>query len=219
MLAPLDLRISESAAPEELLRHQDEDPAGVLIVAGRMAAPAASDMLREFVARAREAGFGTCKILAVHSDNSQDRLLAASGFTHAIPEPLDTAELRSTVLDLVEYVSADYAPVAKAGSPQARPDNMEDIQKTVVDQDWEEDERQPVSSEEPRESLPDWLETARPSVDEVPDRPILPGRKPTKRRQPNSQSLQKRSLKRSLPRKPDKKKDQRRTWRLAPLMP
>ena len=40
MLAPLDLRISESAAPEELLRHQDEDPAGVLIVAGRMAAPA-----------------------------------------------------------------------------------------------------------------------------------------------------------------------------------
>lgn len=174
MLAPLDLRISESAAPEELLRHQDEDPAGVLIVAGRMAAPAASDMLREFVARAREAGFGTCKILAVHSDNSQDSLLAASGFTHAIPEPLDTAELRSTVLDLVEYVSADYAPVAKAGSPQARPDNMEDIQKTVVDLDWEEDERQPVLSEEPRESLPDWLETARPSVDEVPDRPILP---------------------------------------------
>lgn len=173
MLAPLDLRISESATPEGLLRHQDEDPAGVLIVAGRMAAPAASDMLREFVARAREAGFGTCKILAVHSDNSQDRLLAASGFTHAIPEPLDTAELRSTVLDLVEYVSADYAPAAKGGSPQTMPDNMDDIQKTVVGLDWEEDE-QPVSSEEPRESLPDWLETSGPRVNEVSSRPTLP---------------------------------------------
>lgn len=166
MLAPLDLRLNESASPEELLRRQNEDPAGVLIVAGRMAAPAASDMLREFVAIAREAGFGTCKILAVHSDNSQDRLLAASGFTHAIPEPLDTAELRSTVLDLVEYVSADYAPVAKPGSAQERPEQAEGLQEDVVDLDWDEDEQKPAE----KPGLPDWQ--ARPRIDEV--RPTLP---------------------------------------------
>ncbi len=180
-------------------------------------------MLREFVARAREAGFGTRKILAVHSDNSQDRLLAASGFTHAIPEPLDTAELRSTVLDLVEYVSADYAPVAKAGSPQARPDNMEDIQKRL----WTWTGRKMSDSLFYRKSRakasrigwkrpgPAWMRSR--TGPSCPDAiwQEADGEAPAAEQPIFTEE----SLKRSLPRKPDKRKDQRRTWRLAPLMP
>ena len=180
-------------------------------------------MLREFVARAREAGFGTRKILAVHSDNSQDRLLAASGFTHAIPEPLDTAELRSTVLDLVEYVSADYARLWQR--PAARkPGRI--IWRTFKNELWtwtgEEDERQPVLSEEPRESLPDWLETARPSVDEVSDRPILPDaiwQEADGAPAAEQPIFTEEEFEKVFAPEAGQKKDQRRTWRLAPLMP
>lgn len=109
-LASIDARILESASPGALLERQRKSPAAVLIVRGSMASGAAAGMLAEFKALAATAGYGICKIMAVHSDNSKDRELAASGYTHAIPEPLDAEELRATVIKLLAEVQKSFTP-------------------------------------------------------------------------------------------------------------
>lgn len=120
-LQGLDARLVESSSPRDLLAAQTAAPAGMLIVRGEMASPAAAEMLSEFVAKARGAGYGVCKIMAVHSDNSQDRQLASSGFTHAIPEPLDAEELRGTVRALLKVVENNRThPAPDKDAPPAR---------------------------------------------------------------------------------------------------
>lgn len=104
MLADLPCRCSEAGSEHEALRRHEADPAVLLIAQGRYALPAAADMVRHFMERAAAAGMDGCKVLAVTVDDSQWNLLADSGFTHALLEPVDAEALRQTVRDVMRGV-------------------------------------------------------------------------------------------------------------------
>lgn len=104
MLADLPCRCSEAGSEHEALRRHEADPAVLLVAQGRYALPAAADMVMRFLERAAAAGISGCKVLAVTVDDSQWNLLADSGFTHALLEPVDAEALRQTVRDVVRGV-------------------------------------------------------------------------------------------------------------------
>lgn len=111
MLADLPCRCSEAGSEHEALRRHEADPAVLLVAQGRYALPAAADMVMRFMERAAAAGISGCKVLAVTVDDSQWNLLADSGFTHALLEPVDAEALRQTVRDVVRGVRrAEPAP-------------------------------------------------------------------------------------------------------------
>ena len=140
MLTDLPCRCSEAGSEHEALRRHEADPAVLLVAQGRYALPAAADMVRSFMERAAAAGIDGCKVLAVTVDDSQWNLLADSGFTHALLEPVDAEALRQTVRDVMRGVrrrepapqeatrtsgegfgaSADVGDAASAGEPQER---------------------------------------------------------------------------------------------------
>ncbi|WP_165079473.1 MULTISPECIES: 7TM-DISM domain-containing protein [unclassified Desulfovibrio] len=104
MVADLSCRVSEAASEHEALRRHEADPAVLLVAQGRYALPAAADMVTRFMESAAEAGLSGCKVLAVTVDDSQWNLLADSGFTHAMLEPVDAEVLRQTVRDVMRGV-------------------------------------------------------------------------------------------------------------------
>lgn len=104
MLADLPCRCSEAGSEHEALRRHEADPAVLLVAQGRYALPAAADMVMKFLERAAAAGISGCKVLAVTVDDSQWNLLADSGFTHALLEPVDAEALRQTVRDVMRGV-------------------------------------------------------------------------------------------------------------------
>lgn len=125
MLADLPCRCSEAGSEHEALRRHEADPAVLLIAQGRYALPAAADMVMKFMERAAAAGISGCKVLAVTVDDSQWNLLADSGFTHALLEPVDAEALRQTVRDVMrgahraEPASRETAQTAGEGSAAA----------------------------------------------------------------------------------------------------
>ncbi|MBD5416177.1 MAG: response regulator [Desulfovibrio sp.] len=104
MVADLPCRVSEAASEHEALRRHEADPAVLLVAQGRYALPAAADMVTRFMEAAAGAGLSGCKVLAVTVDDSQWNLLADSGFTHAMLEPVDAEVLRQTVRDVMRGV-------------------------------------------------------------------------------------------------------------------
>ncbi|MDE6734522.1 MAG: response regulator, partial [Desulfovibrio sp.] len=104
MVADLPCRVSEAASEHEALRRHEADPAVLLVAQGRYALPAAADMVTRFMEAAAEGGLSGCKVLAVTVDDSQWNLLADSGFTHAMLEPVDAEVLRQTVRDVMRGV-------------------------------------------------------------------------------------------------------------------
>ena len=101
MAADLPCRCSEAGSEHEALRRHEADPAVLLVAQGRYALPAAADMVAKFMEIAAEAGLSGCKVLAITEDDSQWNLLADSGFTHALLEPVDAEALRQTVRDVI----------------------------------------------------------------------------------------------------------------------
>ncbi|MBD5627205.1 MAG: hypothetical protein HDQ90_06975, partial [Desulfovibrio sp.] len=133
MVADLSCRVSEAASEHEALRRHEADPAVLLVAQGRYALPAAADMVTRFMEAAAEAGLSGCKVLAVTVDDSQWNLLADSGFTHAMLEPVDAEVLRQTVRDVMRGVrrsrpapqkTAADADEAAVPSKPAAPENV-----------------------------------------------------------------------------------------------
>ncbi|MDE7241716.1 response regulator [Desulfovibrio sp.] len=123
MAADLPCRCSEAASEHEALRRHEADPAVLLVAHGRYALPAAADMVTKFMEIAAEAGLSGCKVLAVTEDDSQWNLLADSGFTHALLEPVDAEALRQTVRDVIRNArrtrpAAPKAPEKGADAPR-----------------------------------------------------------------------------------------------------
>lgn len=116
--------ISEASHPGEALQCQRERPTSLLITKGRMARPSSADMVSEFKQIARNAGFAACYALAITEDDSQWALLKASGFTHAMLEPIDPDVLRRTVAKLArarEESSQDKAAQPSRDQGDAAP--------------------------------------------------------------------------------------------------
>ncbi|MBD5539142.1 MAG: response regulator, partial [Desulfovibrio sp.] len=113
MAADLPCRCSEAAGEHEALRRHEADPAVLLVAQGRYALPAAADMVTKFMEIAAEAGLSGCKVLAITEDDSQWNLLADSGFTHALLEPVDAEALRQTVRDVVRNARRTRPAVAR----------------------------------------------------------------------------------------------------------
>lgn len=124
MVADLPCRCSEAASEHEALRRHEENPAVLLVAQGRYALPAAADMVTKFMERATGAGLSGCKVLAITMDNSQWNLLADSGFTHALLEPVDAEGLRQTVRDVIRGVRRVGSAALK--TPEERPENDAD---------------------------------------------------------------------------------------------
>lgn len=134
MAAELPCRCSEAASEHEALRRHEADPAVLLVAHGRYALPAAADMVAKFMEIAAEAGLSGCKVLAITEDDSQWNLLADSGFTHALLEPVDAEALRQTVRDVVRNARLTRPAAPKAGpkapepasedTPDAAPENI-----------------------------------------------------------------------------------------------
>lgn len=123
MAADLPCRLSEAASEHEALRRHEADPAVLLVAHGRYALPAAADMVTKFMEIAAEAGLSGCKVLAITADDSQWNLLADSGFTHALLEPVDAEALRQTVRDVIRNArrtrpAAPRAPEKPVDAPQ-----------------------------------------------------------------------------------------------------
>ena len=124
MAADLPCRCSEAGSEHEALRRHEADPAVLLVAQGRYALPAAADMVAKFMEIAAEAGLSGCKVLAITADDSQWNLLADSGFTHALLEPVDAEALRQTVRDVIRNArrtrpAAPKAPEKGEDAPQA----------------------------------------------------------------------------------------------------
>lgn len=100
ILAPLDIQINEADSEPEVVAIQEHKGAALLITQEKFARPAAADMIRRVVNSARKSGV-KCFALALTQDNQEWGLLKASGFTHAMLEPVDAEALRSTVAELL----------------------------------------------------------------------------------------------------------------------
>lgn len=92
--------IVEAVSPGEVVDAQMERPAALLICQGSFAKPSSADMVRKFRSIARKAGFMRVSALAITADDRQWALLKASGFTHAMLEPVDPDVLQRTVRQL-----------------------------------------------------------------------------------------------------------------------
>lgn len=95
-------KTTEAANPAEALASQNQLPTPLLVARGKYARPASGDLVRDFCRIARNAGLSQCYALAITPDESQWPLLKASGFTHALLEPVDPEVLRRTVATLLD---------------------------------------------------------------------------------------------------------------------
>lgn len=101
VLAPLSCQINEADSEPDTIALQEQKPATVLITQGRFARPAAADMIRRASKVARQSGIKWSALALTSSDNEWG-LLKASGFTHAMLEPVDSEIFRLTVEELLE---------------------------------------------------------------------------------------------------------------------
>ena len=176
MAADLPCRLSEAASEHEALRRHEADPAVLLVAHGRYALPAAADMVTKFMEIADEAGLSGCKVLAITADDSQWNLLADSGFTHALLEPVDAEALRQTVRDVIRNARRTRPAAPKAqekaeGAPQA--EATAESAETVADAPATDET--PSATEEPQ----DASDAAQAPADKTPtDREKAPAGEP-----------------------------------------
>lgn len=117
IIAPLPCLLASATGEQEAIAAQTRNPAQLVISQGRFARPAAADMIREMIRIARNAGLA-CSALAITIDESEWPLLKASGFTHAMLEPVDPEILRKTIAKLAK--PQDTADAAK--EPESQPE-------------------------------------------------------------------------------------------------
>ncbi|MDO5483504.1 MAG: 7TM-DISM domain-containing protein, partial [Desulfovibrionaceae bacterium] len=113
MLAGQPCRCEEADTLAEALP-KAVDFVPLLIVQGPEAVPASAPLLQQFEQRntARKGQSG--KVLAITSDDRQWKQLGDAGFTHALLEPVDAADLRQTVQDVLQALGA-------AGQAESQP--------------------------------------------------------------------------------------------------
>lgn len=106
MLDGMPCRNAEARSLSEALQLHKGEVALLLIAQGKLASPAAGDILRKFRELAATAGLPFCKALAVTVDDSQWDRLADAGFTHALLEPVDSEALCQTVREILDAAAA-----------------------------------------------------------------------------------------------------------------
>lgn len=106
MLDGMPCRNAEARSLSEALQLHKGEVALLLIAQGKLASPAAGDILRQFRELAATAGLPFCKALAVTVDDSQWDRLADAGFTHALLEPVDSEALCQTVREILDAAAA-----------------------------------------------------------------------------------------------------------------
>lgn len=106
MLDGMPCRNAEARSLSEALQLHKGEVALLLIAQGKLASPAAGDILRRFRELAATAGLPFCKALAVTVDDSQWDRLADAGFTHALLEPVDSEALCQTVREILDAAAA-----------------------------------------------------------------------------------------------------------------
>lgn len=119
MLDGMPCRNAEARSLSEALQLHRGEAALLLIAQGKLASPAAGDILRQFRELAAAAGLPFCKALAVTMDDSQWDRLADAGFTHALLEPVDSEALCQTVREILDAAAAMRA--ADETGPEAVP--------------------------------------------------------------------------------------------------
>lgn len=102
ILEAIPARVEEAQDASQVMAIQNKQAASILVAQGRMAVPAAGDLVRDFCRVAREKGFGQGYALALTLDDRQWDLLKASGFSHAMLEPADPEVLRRTISSLLQ---------------------------------------------------------------------------------------------------------------------
>lgn len=102
ILEAIPARVEQAQDAAQVMAIQDKKPVHILVAQGRMAVPAAGDLIRDFCRMARESGQVQCYALAITQDERQWDLLKASGFTHAMLEPVDPEILRRTVVSILQ---------------------------------------------------------------------------------------------------------------------
>lgn len=139
VIETLPAMIDEASNPGEAIQYQREHPTSLLITKGRLARPSSADMIGEFKRIANDAGFAACYALAITEDDSQWILLKASGFTHAMLEPVDPDVLRRTVAKLAQPPgSLEQAAVAAApeqGDASTAGDGEDKAPTMLIEQD------------------------------------------------------------------------------------
>lgn len=101
ILGTLPCQINEAETEAETIALQEQKPAHLLVTQGKFAMPASADMIRRAIKAARNVGI-KCSALALTLDASEWGLLKASGFTHAILEPVDPEILRGAARELID---------------------------------------------------------------------------------------------------------------------
>ena len=109
-----DYQPLNSDSMDEVIHNQKGSLSPLLILQGDFARPAAADMVREFIRLGRQGGYPSPHVLAITKDQSEWRLLKASGFTHAMLEPVDPDVLRRTIMRLVALNRPETAPASQA---------------------------------------------------------------------------------------------------------
>lgn len=126
--------VMEAASIEEALKRQQSEPVNLLVATGNEARPAIGDIISEFSKIGKNAGYKAVYILAITPDESQWSLLKASGFTHAMTEPVDRDSFKITVSQLVlppPPESGAGATETQAPTPEKAPqDNIIDLMDT-----------------------------------------------------------------------------------------
>lgn len=137
ILETVPCNLVEVANGPEVAARQTQKPASLIIFSGRFARPAMADLVRELDRIARQAG-EKCPMLAITADESEWPLLKASGFTHAMLEPVDPEVLRRTVMDLTESPAerpdAPYYEAAATLAPE--PVQKEMAPSMIIDQSF-----------------------------------------------------------------------------------
>lgn len=114
IIEPLACNLIHAQSTQEVIAAQTDDPYALLITSGRFSRPASADMARQFTRLARDKGIAP-HILAITQNANEWHLLKASGFTHAMLEPVDPEILRNTI--------AKLATPAPGGGQAAKPVN------------------------------------------------------------------------------------------------
>lgn len=122
--------VMEAASMEEALNRQRVEPVNLLVATGSEARPAIGDIIAEFSKAGKQAGYEAVYILAITPDESQWSLLKASGFTHAMTEPVDREAFKLTVNKLV-LPPPPEAPDKPAGDSTGAADNTS--QDSLID--------------------------------------------------------------------------------------
>lgn len=140
----LPCNLSYATSAPEAVAIQTQNPAVLAICQGRFSRPASADMVRQLVRIARQSGL-KCYALAITVDESEWPLLKASGFTHAMLEPVDPEVLRHTIMDLIESTDKDAHAI---GGEEAAAKPKEEAPSMLIEQTF------PIA---PVFEGPDWL--------------------------------------------------------------